>query len=97
MKHALFEATYEQGLNISDEGTLLRIAREQGIPEAHVRRQLASPEARDLLHRQCATAISAGIRGVPYYVVSGGDNHRYTLSGAVDPTVFLDVFERCRA
>lgn len=97
MKHALFEATYEQGLNISDEGTLLRIAREQGIPEAHVRRQLASPEARDRLRRQCATATAAGIRGVPYYVVSGVGTRRYTLSGAVDPPVFLDVFERCCA
>jgi len=90
MKERLLKAYFSEGLAISDQDTLVRIASEMGIAPEEARRVLESDAyARDVRADE-ERAVKAGIHGVPFFLVDG----KYGISGAQPSEVFLEVLEK---
>ena len=93
LKKACFEAIYEQGENLSDPETICRIASENGVDVEGFRRVLDTPAAQQDVRRACMQASQRGVRGVPYFVVSGREDARpIGFSGAVDAPQLVEIF-----
>ena len=89
MVEALFDAYFAHGQDVGDAETLARIAAAAGYDEAGAREWLASGAGRDEAAREDMQARGAGITGVPCFILDG----RVAVPGAVEPDVFLRVFE----
>lgn len=84
---------YEDGMNISDVGTLIQAAKEISLQGAE--EYLNSTDDVDLIWSEDLHAKSEmGISGVPYFVITNSGDKRETisLSGAQGTEQFLAVF-----
>ena len=72
---------------------LVRAATEVGLDGDDVRALLDSDEGVTELQAAAATAAEAGITAVPTYVIDG----RWSIPGAQDPDVFVQVLRRLAA
>ena len=86
---ALFEAYFARGLDVGDVEVLARVALETGFDEAGARAVLEGDAGRAEVLREDAQVRAAGINGVPCFILDG----RVAIPGAVEPEVFLRVFE----
>jgi len=90
---ALFRAYFEEGRDIGDASVLETIAATQGLGGTAVTAALHD----EALHAQVVEyerqAAELGISGVPTFIFE----RRYAVSGAQEPAVFIDIFERIRA
>lgn len=84
LKHALLEAYFTDGENLSDHETLIRLCRESGLNQDRAREILASDEyaaevrARERLYTQ------QGINSVPSIIL----NDRHLIQGGQAPETF---------
>ena len=93
LKKACFEAIYEQGENLSDPEVVCRLAAEAGVDVEGFRQVLDTPAAQQDVRRACSQASQRGVRGVPYFVVSGREDARpIGFSGAVDAPQLVEIF-----
>jgi predicted DsbA family dithiol-disulfide isomerase len=87
--HALFEAYFRDGVDVSDHDALLSLAETQGLPRAAAAAWLASREGEAVVEQSRAMASRLGIRGVPFVVVNGS----LGVSGAQPTEVFLQALD----
>lgn len=79
----LFDAYFNEGLNIDDREVLARIHREVG-GDPQTFDQIDQAEFRESLEKDLQMAAQMGIRGVPFFYF---EDH-FTISGAREPEVF---------
>lgn len=89
-EHALFAAHFANGEVISDPEVLARIGTECGITAEQVRAGLEDDTIAAEVQGDLATARSAGISGVPFFVFG----EKYAVSGAQPPEVFAAALIR---
>ena len=92
MVEALFDAYFAKGRDVGDMEVLVRIAADTGYDESGARELLAGDEGRDEVTREDMRARSAGITGVPCFILDG----KVAVPGAVEPDVFLRVLDEHR-
>jgi 2-hydroxychromene-2-carboxylate isomerase/predicted enzyme related to lactoylglutathione lyase len=68
---ALFTATWERSVDVTDAKNVAEIARGAGLDGARLVEWAGSPEAKDRVKRTTAEALEAGAFGVPTMVVEG--------------------------
>ena len=69
--HAIFDAFYVQGRDISDPAIALAVAKESGADPAALSAALADPAVKERLKSEVDAAIAKGIFGSPWFVVDG--------------------------
>ncbi|MET4105576.1 DsbA family oxidoreductase [Hymenobacter sp. UYP22] len=89
-KERLFKAYLEEGLNINDVPTLIRLATELELPTAEVEQLLTSNQFEQEVRYDEYQAQQLGIRGVPYFVFED----KYAVSGAQPTELFREVLEK---
>ena len=67
----IFSAFFAEGLDISDEAVMLRLAGEVGMGPEQAAQAMKGPQGRALLEGAVAAAIADGVVGSPYFVVDG--------------------------
>lgn len=93
VKERLFTAYFEEGRNVGRIADLADLATDIGLDRADVIRSLTENEFLPAVRADQRQAQELGIQGVPFYVIDG----KYGISGAQDPAVFVDVFDRVTA
>ena len=81
LKQALFEAHFQQRLNVSDRDVLLAVAEGVGLDRQAADEALDDPALAQAVRLEEQRAAENGIRSVPTYVVAG----KYILQGSADP------------
>ena len=89
MVEALFDAYFACGQDVGDAEVLARVAAGAGYDESGARELLAGDEGRAEVTGEDMRARGAGITGVPCFILDG----KVAVPGAVEPDVFLRVFE----
>ena len=89
MVEALFDAYFAHGQDVGDPEVLARVAAVAGYDGDCARELLSGDEGRAEVAREDMRARSAGITGVPCFILDG----KVAVPGAVEPDVFLRVFE----
>ena len=89
MVEALFDAYFARGQDVGDAEALTRVAAAAGYDEPGARELLSGDEGRAEVAREDMRARDAGITGVPCFILDG----KVAVPGAVEPDVFLRVFE----
>ncbi len=89
MVEALFDAYFARGQDVGDAKVLARIAAQAGYDESGARELLEGDEGRAEVTREDMRARSAGITGVPCFILDA----KVAVPGAVELDVFLRVFE----
>ena len=84
LKHALFDAYFTRGENISARDVLLRCVQQAGLPEARAAQVLDSDAYAAEVRAQERFYVDNGIQGVPAVIV----NERHLISGGQPPEVF---------
>jgi predicted DsbA family dithiol-disulfide isomerase len=84
LKHALFDAYFTRGENVSDRDVLVSAAQTAGLPADRAREILASDAYAADVRRQEQFYIENGIQGVPAVII----NERHLISGGQPPEVF---------
>jgi predicted DsbA family dithiol-disulfide isomerase len=93
VKERLLSAYFTRGLNVGDTDVLVAEAEVAGLDRDAVRHLLDSDDGRVEVERDLAFAEGAGITAVPTYVIDG----RWSIPGAQDPDVFVQVLQRLAA
>jgi predicted DsbA family dithiol-disulfide isomerase len=84
LKHALFDAYFTAGENVSDRDVLIGAVEKAGLPAERAREILSSDEFANDVRSQERHYIDNGIQGVPAVIV----NDRHLISGGQPPEVF---------
>lgn len=90
---ALFAAYFEQGRDIGDLEVLVEIGAARGLDRDATRAALQDRRHHAQIVAHERQAAQWGISGVPTFIF----DRRYAVSGAQEPQVFLQVFDRLRA
>ncbi len=85
LKEAFDEATFTQGLSVSDHSELTKIAVDVGLDQAAVEAVLDSEEFADAVRHDEDRARELEITGVPFFVI----DDKYAVSGAQPPETIL--------
>ncbi len=93
MKHALFEAYFTDGANITDPDMLAARAESVGLDPAEARAVLASGQYTDEVRAAEETWRRAGITSVPSVIV----NRKYLISGGQPAAVFEESLRKIAA
>jgi predicted DsbA family dithiol-disulfide isomerase len=93
LKERLLQAYFVDGDNVGDPETLARLALDAGLPADRVHAVLDGDLGRDEVAAELQQAYDLGITAVPTFVFDG----RWTVPGAQDPEVFVNVLGRVRA
>jgi predicted DsbA family dithiol-disulfide isomerase len=93
LKERLLTAYFTNGEDVGDHELLVLAAIEVGLDGDEVRTLLDSETGFADLQAAAATAAEAGITAVPTYVIDG----RWSIPGAQDPDVFVQVLRRLAA
>jgi len=78
LKEALDNATFTQGLSVSDHAELTKVAVGIGLDEAEVTDVLSTNKFADVVRQDEAQAREYGITGVPFFVI----DDKFGISGA---------------
>jgi predicted DsbA family dithiol-disulfide isomerase len=89
----LFRAYFEEGRDIGDTVVLEDIAASQGLGGSAVTAALHDEALRAQIVEYEKQAAELGISGVPTFIFE----RRYAVSGAQEPAVLIDIFDRIRA
>jgi predicted DsbA family dithiol-disulfide isomerase len=87
---ALFKAYFTENRNMNDTAVLKEIGIANGIPAERLDHFFESEEGKTEVRQMEAFAKSAGITGVPAFVI----NDQYLVSGAQPADTFLNVFKQ---
>jgi predicted DsbA family dithiol-disulfide isomerase len=86
----LFKAYFIDGADLTDRNVLADIGTGGGLDRDALLRYLESDEDRDEVSQADIGARTAGIGGVPFFII----NRRVGVSGAQDPEVLLEAIEQ---
>lgn len=89
----LFKAYFEEGEDLADPATLVRVGSKVGLPESEVMSRLRDGAYADSVRAEVQQAITLGIRGVPFFLIDG----RLGISGAQATDTFLSALRRIKA
>ena len=90
LKEALFEAYFTRQENVDDTEVLLAAVERAGLQGDEARAVLRDGRYRDAVRAAEQLWVSQGIHGVPAFIF----NHRYLVSGAQEPQLFVQLFQR---
>ena len=93
LKERLLAAYFTNGEDVGDHDVLAHAAAEVGLDGDEVRAVLDNDAGLTELQAAATTAAEAGITAVPTYVIDG----RWSIPGAQDPDVFVQVLRRLAA
>lgn len=88
----LFRKYFEEEQDITSRDMLVRAGVDAGLDEAEVRDWLESGKGGSEVDSEVDTARGNDISGVPNFVIQD----KWEISGAQDPEVFLNIFEKIR-
>lgn len=88
--NALFYSYFTEGNNMNDTDLLTKIGLENGIPAEKLEGFFESEAGKTEVREMQQWAQSAGITGVPAFVI----NDKYLVSGAQPSDTFLNVFNQ---
>jgi protein disulfide-isomerase len=86
----LFQAYFTDGKNIDDLSTLIQLAKEIGLDTVSLKIDLENNNFANEVNEDIQEARQIGVRGVPFFVF----DRKYAVSGAQDPTVFLETLKK---
>jgi predicted DsbA family dithiol-disulfide isomerase len=89
----LFAAHFAEGLNVSDQATLVELASAVGVPADEAREVLESGAYSDEVQADQRRAAMFGISGVPFFAL----NEQYGVSGGQQPEVLLQALNQAWA
>jgi predicted DsbA family dithiol-disulfide isomerase len=92
MAHALYQAHFTDGVNLSDPDALLDVATATGLDREEVRTFLVGEDGAAAVDESQHIASQLGVNGVPFFVF----NSQYAVSGAQPEEVFLQVLDQLR-
>jgi predicted DsbA family dithiol-disulfide isomerase len=87
---ALFRAYFTEGQDIGDVATLLSVTSAAGLDRSWAESLLNGDEGMDAIRSAEIQSRRAGVQGVPFFII----NDKAALSGAMEPAVFVDAFNR---
>jgi predicted DsbA family dithiol-disulfide isomerase len=87
MKEALMQAFFVDGLDLTDAGTLVRVASQAGLDRKEAEAALADEALRRAVAEEEDKARAMGVNGVPFFIF----NKRLAVEGAQPPEVLLDA------
>jgi len=90
---AIFRAYFTEGRDISRAAVLLDVVAEAGLDRNRAEAVLNSDEGLAAIQAAEEQGRRAGVQGVPYFLING----MLALSGAREPSAFLDAFEQAEA
>ena len=90
---AVFRAYFTEGQDISRTAVLLDVVAEAGLDRGRADAVLNSDESLAVIQAAEEQARRTGLQGVPYFLING----TVALSGAREPSAFLDAFEKAEA
>jgi predicted DsbA family dithiol-disulfide isomerase len=90
---AIYGAYFEDGRDIGDRETLVRIAEEVGMEPVETRALLQDEAGREKVLVEARMAQAAGINGVPFFVL----NNHFAFSGAHPPQRILGLLAHVAA
>jgi predicted DsbA family dithiol-disulfide isomerase len=90
---AVFRAYFAEGRDISQATVLLDVVAEAGLDRGRAEAALNSDEGLAAIRAAEEQSRRAGVQGVPHFLING----TLALSGAREPSVFLDAFEAAAA
>jgi predicted DsbA family dithiol-disulfide isomerase len=90
MVERLFEAYFEEGLDIGDRDILVEMANEVGMDSATVSDLLEQGADREIIENEDALAHRMGISGVPTFIF----NNKFLISGVQDPDNIVQVIDK---
>jgi predicted DsbA family dithiol-disulfide isomerase len=93
MKQRLMELYFTEGADLTDNEVLAGAARDCGMDADLTRRRLATDEDVDAVSADAEAARSAGIDGVPCFILGGV----FAVSGAQAPDMLADAIVRAAA
>ena len=86
----LFRKFFMEGQDLGDNQVLIDAAQEAGMDIKIVKDLLSGDADLDLVAKEDNQARQMGISGVPFFIF----DDKYALSGAQDPSTFLQVFDQ---
>lgn len=89
----LMRAYFEEGLDIGDIDTLVRLGGECGLAEREALSALVLRTGQDAIVAAQRHAATLGLSGVPAYIFNG----EYAISGAQDPEALVSMLDRVAA
>lgn len=89
MAHTLYKAYFEDGDNLNDYETLLRLAEAGGLSRKQSANLLTSDAFKDDVARSQTLAHQMGITGVPFFIFG----QRYAVSGAQPVELFIEAIQ----
>ena len=87
VKEALMKAFFVDGLDLSDEATLIRVAVDAGLERAEAKACIADEELRRTVAEAEEKARQMGVQGVPFFIF----NNRLVVEGAQPPETLLQA------
>jgi len=87
---ALFRAYFTEGKDIGDTPTLLDVVAGAGLNRERAEAVLNSDEGLATIREEDEQARTVGVQGVPFFII----NDAIVLSGAREPSAFLEAFEQ---
>ena len=90
MKQRLMELYFSEGADLYDKAVLVKAAADVGLDADAVSKKLDSNEDLDVVSQRVEAAKSAGIQGVPFFIV----DNAVALSGAQEPDQLAAVIQR---
>jgi predicted DsbA family dithiol-disulfide isomerase len=93
VKQRLMELYFTEGADLTDDEVLAGAARDCGMDADPIRRRLASEADIDTVSADAEAARSAGIDGVPCFILGGV----FAVSGAQTPDLLADAIARAAA
>jgi predicted DsbA family dithiol-disulfide isomerase len=87
VKEAMLKAFFVDGVDLTDEKTLVRVAAEAGLDRATAESAVADEELRRAVAGEEDRARAMGVSGVPFFIF----NNRLAVEGAQGPEVLLEA------
>jgi predicted DsbA family dithiol-disulfide isomerase len=87
VKEALLKAFFVDGLDLTDEQTLVRVAAEAGLERKEAEAAVADENLRRAVADEEDKARAMGVHGVPFFIF----NHRLAVEGAQPPEILLQA------
>jgi predicted DsbA family dithiol-disulfide isomerase len=87
VKEALMKAFFVEGLDLTDTGTLVRVASEAGLDRKEAEAALADEQLRRAVAEEEDRARAMGVSGVPFFIF----NKRLAVEGAQPPEALLEA------